>query len=101
MGKTLGIFVSSDEHLDKIIRLCKAAKRKNVRVKIFLTHIGTRLCKAPRLKELEGLAELALCKVSFESNRLEKPSRGIREDAYSSQSWHAEMILECDRYVSF
>ncbi len=43
MAKSLGVFVSSDQHLDKIIKLCKAAKKKDVDVTIFLTHLGTLL----------------------------------------------------------
>jgi len=35
MSKSLGIFVSSDQHFDKIIKLCKAAKKKDVDVTIF------------------------------------------------------------------
>ena len=35
MAKSLGVFVSSDQHLDKIIKLCKAAKDKDIDVTIF------------------------------------------------------------------
>jgi hypothetical protein len=101
MGKTLGICVTSEEHLDKIIKLCRAAKRKNVEVNIFFTHTGTRLCKDPRFKELEGLAQTAFCNVSLKSNNIEKPVPGLKEKSYSTQSWQAEMIGECDRYLTF
>ncbi len=101
MSKILGICVSSDKHLDKIIRLCRAAKKRGVEVHIFFTHIGTRLCSDPRFKELESLAKMALCRVSFESNELEKPVLGIAEKGYSSQTWHADMAYGCDRYLTF
>ena len=68
MGKILGVYVSSDRNLDSLIKLCQSAKRKNVAVKLFFTHLGTRLCTDPRLEELDGLAEIALCKVGFEDN---------------------------------
>jgi hypothetical protein len=37
MGKKLGLYVSSNEHMEKILELCQAAKRKDVEVTIFLT----------------------------------------------------------------
>jgi len=100
MGKTLGIYVSSDEHLDKVVNLCRAAQKKDVRVMAFFTHIGTRLSKDPRFKEVTDLAEVALCKVGFEANNLEKPVDGLDDRDFASQSWHAEMILDCDRYLT-
>lgn len=101
MGKKLGIYVSSDEHIDKLIKLCQAAGRKNVEVTIFLTHLGTYLTQDPRLVELTDLAKVGLCKVGFDDRKLEKPAVGLDEKAYSSQSFHAEMLLDCDQYLSF
>jgi 2,4-dienoyl-CoA reductase-like NADH-dependent reductase (Old Yellow Enzyme family) len=101
MGKKLGLYVSSDEHMEKIIKLCQAAKKKDVEVTIFLTHVGTRLTQDPRLEELLGLANVSLCKVAFEAQKLEKPMADLDEKAYTSQSFHAEMILDCDQYLAF
>jgi hypothetical protein len=101
MGKKLGIYVSSDGHIEKLIKLCRAAREKDVEVTLFLTHIGTRLTQDPRLEELVGLAKVALCKVGFEALKLKKPRDILDEKAYSSQSFHAEMILDCDQYLSF
>ena len=48
MARKLGVFVSSNEHLDKIIKLCRAAKKKeDVEVTIFFSHIGTTLTQDP------------------------------------------------------
>ena len=101
MGKILGVYVSSDRNLDQLIKFCQAAKNKDVAVKLFFTHIGTRLCTDPRLGELEGLAEIALCKVGFEDNKLNPSDAKVNEKGFSSQSWHAEMIYDCDRYITF
>jgi hypothetical protein len=101
MNKTLGIYVSSDEHMDKLIKLCRAAKKKNVDVHIFFTHIGTRLCTHPRMDELRESAKVALCKVGFGDNKLDRSQTALDDKAFSSQSWHAEMIYDCDRYLSF
>ena len=71
MSKILGVYVSSERNLDQLIKLCRSAKNKGVKVKLFFTHLGTRLCTDSRLNELEGLAEIALCKVGFEDNKLD------------------------------
>ncbi len=102
MARSLGIFVSSDKHLDKIIKLCRAAKKKGVAVSVFFTHLGTLLTLDPRFKELDGLAEITLCKVAFESHGLDKNSvSGISENGFVTQAKHAEIIEDCDRCVVF
>jgi predicted peroxiredoxin len=101
MEKTLGVYVTTDRYLDQLMQLCKAAKQKGVAVKVFFTHQGTRLCTHPRMEELKQYVELALCKVGFEGNRLQRSSAPLEEKAFASQSWHAEMIYDCDRYVTF
>jgi hypothetical protein len=35
MEKTLGVYVTTDRYLDQLIRLCEAAKKKGVAVKVF------------------------------------------------------------------
>ncbi len=101
MDKTLGIYVTSDRNLDPLIKLCQAAKKKGVNLKVFFTHIGTRLSTDPRLDELKEIADIALCKVGFEDNQLDPKDTKVSEKGFSSQSWHAEMIYECDRYITF
>lgn len=101
MAKLLGVFVSSDKHLDKIIELCKAAKKKDVDVTIFFSHVGTLLTQAPRFGKLEGLANMAICNVGFESHGLKPPVVGIGEKEYATQARHGALIEECDRYVVF
>jgi hypothetical protein len=102
MARKLGVFVSSDKHLDKIIRLCEAAQKKgDVEVTIFFSHLGTLLTQDPRFGELEGKAKLALCNVGFESNGLKPPVVGINEKDYATQARNGEMIEDCDRYVAF
>ncbi len=101
MGKRLGIYVSSDQHIDAIIKLCRAAKGKGVETYIFLTHIATRLSKDPRFEELSSIAQVALCAVSFEDNQLKRPVEGLVEKGFSSQVWHIKQMEECDRYITF
>ena len=102
MGGSLGLFVSSDRHLDKIINLCRAAKKKGFSVSLFLTHRGTLVTRAPEFKDLAGTAEISVCKVSLESYGIKDGSvPGITERNYTTQAGHAEIIEDCDRYVVF
>ncbi len=101
MAKKLGIFVSTDRHLDKIIGICKAAKAKGIEVSIFFTHLGTLLTQDPRFSELVGLAQMSLCNVGFESHGLKKPVPGIDDKDFGTQARHGELIEECDRYLAF
>ena len=100
MEKTLGVFVSSSHHLDKIINLCKAAKKRGIEITLFFTHKGSLLTQDPRFSELDGL-KISVCKVGFESFGLKPPVSGIEEDGYTTQAMHAELINNCERYVSF
>jgi hypothetical protein len=102
MARSLGVTVSSDQHLDKVIKLCQAAQKKgDVEVTVFFTHLGTLLTQNPRFKELEGMAKMALCNVGFEKHGLKPPVPGIGEKDYATQARHGEMIEDCDRYVMF
>ncbi len=99
--KKLGLFVSSERHLDKIIKLCEAAKEKEVEVIIFFTHRGTLLAQDPRFPELAGKAKMSLCQVAFESLGMKSPIKRIDELDFSTQAKNVEMIEECDRYLVF
>jgi hypothetical protein len=101
MSKSLGLFVSSNEHLDKIIGLCQAARKKDVEVTIFFSHLGTLLTQDPRFAELNGLAKLSLCNVGFESHGLKPPVPGVADKDYATQARNGEMIETCDRYLVF
>jgi len=100
MDKKLGIFVSSNRHLDKVIRLCNAAQKKKIEVILFFTHKGILLTRDPRFSELDGL-RMSVCRVGFESHELKTPIPGIGDKDYTTQAMHAELIDECDRYVVF
>lgn len=99
MADKLGIFVSSDEHLDHLIGISKAAKEAGKEVSIFLTNRGVLLSKHERFPELEGLAHTSLCNVNFDAFKLEKPIPVVADKDFATQMRHAEMIEECDRYI--
>ena len=73
MAEKLGIFVSSDKHLDHLIGISRAAKEAGKEVIVFLTNRGVLLTQDPRFAEMEGLAEVSLCNVNFEAFGLKKP----------------------------
>ena len=101
MAESLGVLVSSDKHLDKVINLCRAAKKKGVETTLFFTHLGTLLTQDPRFAKLEGLGKLSLCNVGFEGHGLKRPVPGVDEKDYATQARNGEMIEDCDRYVVF
>jgi hypothetical protein len=101
MKKSLGILVTSTQHMDKIITLCRSAQKKGVEVSAFLTHRGARLTQDVRFEKLRGLAKVSLCNVSFESQGLRPPVPGIDAKDFATQARHAELIEACDRYVVF
>jgi hypothetical protein len=101
MAGSLGILLSDSEHLEKVIRLCRAARRKDIQVTIFLTHTGVLLTQESRFGELVELAKVSLCNVGFESHGLKRPTPGIDEKDYATQARNAELIEDCDRYVVF
>jgi hypothetical protein len=101
MARKLGVFVSSDKHLDKVIQVCEAAQKKEVEVTIFFSHLGTLLSQATRFAELVGKAKMSLCNVGFEAHGLKPPVPGIGEKDYATQTRNGEMIEDCDRYLVF
>jgi hypothetical protein len=100
MLRKLGIFVSSDEHLPKLIGILKAAKEKGVEAEVFLTHRGVLLTQDPKFEELEGLAHVSLCNVGFESFGLKRPIKVVKDKDFATQARHGEILVECDRYIS-
>ncbi len=99
MAEKLGIFVSSDEHLDHLIGLSRAAKKAGKEVTVFLTNRGVLLTQNPGFTEMEGLAHVSLCNVNFEAFKLQKPIPVVADKDFATQMRHAEMIAECDRYI--
>ncbi|MCF8041515.1 MAG: hypothetical protein K9K65_09080 [Desulfarculaceae bacterium] len=99
MAEKLGIFVSSDEHLDHLIGISRAATKAGKEVEVFLTNRGVLLAKDPRFLEMEGLAHVSLCNVNFEAFKMEKPVPLVADKDFATQMRHADMIAECDRYI--
>ena len=54
MAEKLGILVSSDNHLDYVINLTRAAREKGKEVELFFTGKGVLLTQSPDFKKLVG-----------------------------------------------
>lgn len=101
MADKLGVLVSSNKHLDKVIALTTAAFEKGKKVQIFFTGAGVLLTQKPEFEQLVDKAKLSICDVSFRANGLEGDVPGIGFKDFATQARNAEMISECDRYVVF
>ena len=99
MAEKLGIFVSSDQHLDHLIGIARAATKAGKEVSIFLTNRGVLLSQDPRFPELEGQGHVSLCNVNFEAFALQKPIPVVADKDFATQARHGMMIEECDRYI--
>ena len=99
MAEKLGIFVSSDQNLEHLIGISRAAKKAGKEVKVFLTNRGVLLSKHERFPELEGKAHVAVCNVGFEAFKQEKPIPLVADKDFATQMRHAEIIEWCDRYI--
>ena len=104
MPDTLGILVSSDMHLDKLVSLTAAAHSKGKQVSIFFSGKGVRLSLKPEFSNLVGKAKLSICDVSFRANGLhgreeEVPGVGFKD--FATQARNAEMLNDADRYLVF
>ena len=101
MAEKLGILVSSDKHLDYVIKLTEAARAKDKDVEIFFTGRGVLLTQSPDFSRLVGKAKLSLCDVSFRALGLEGDVPGLGFKDFATQAKNAEIIKKSDRYVVF
>ncbi len=102
MARTLGIYVTSNQHLPQLVKLCRAAKNKGVNVDLFFTHLGCSMMKDPLFKELVDVTHrMALCLVCFTEHGGEGPVPGMSEKDKATQERHCDIIDECDRYLNF
>ena len=101
MADKLGILVSSDRHLDKVIALTAAAHEKAKKVQIFFTHTGVFLTQEPEFEQLVGKAKMALCLACFDKYGLEGDVPGFEDKDFATQAKNAEMMKESDRYIVF
>jgi hypothetical protein len=103
----LGIFVPTDNYIDHLIGVARAAKKAGKALCIFLTHKGVRISQHHRYQELAAIIssdeddEISLCNVSWEELGLKDQSipAGMGPKDLATQSRHCAMIDKCDRYM--
>ena len=101
MGESLGMLITTDRHLDYILRLTDAARARRKKVELFFTGKGVLLTQHPDFEKLVGKARLSVCDISFRMLGLSGPAPGIIFNDFATQLRNAEMIEKCDRYVVF
>ena len=101
MAETLGMLVTTDRHLDYVLKLTDAAMARKKKVEIFFTGRGVLLTRHPDFEKLAGKARLSVCDISFRTMGLSGPVPGIGFNDFATQARNAEMIEKCDRYVVF
>ncbi len=105
--ESLGIFVPTDNYIDHLIGVARAAKKAGKALCIFLTHDGVRISQHPKYQELAEIVgsdeddEISLCNVSWEVLGLKGQSipAGMSAQDLASLSRHCAMIDKCDRYM--
>lgn len=100
----LGIFVPTDNYIDHLIGVARAAKKAGKALCIFLTHDGVRITQNPKYQELAEIVnpdEISLCNVSWEEIGLKGQPipAGMGPKDLASQSRHCALIKKCDRYM--
>ncbi len=104
MAQSLGIFVTSEKHMNHIMGVTTAAKAKGMDVKVFFTWKGTKLAKDPQFPKLCTLAEVAICADSYKKMGWDPEKdipEGLTDKQMSTQAKHGYIIDECEKYISF
>ena len=101
MAETLGMLVTTERHLDYVLKLTDAALARKKKVEIFFTGKGALLTQHPDFEKLVGRARLSVCDISFRAMGLAGPVPGLGFSDFVTQARNAEMIETCDRYVVF
>ena len=101
MANTLGILVTSDQHLNYVVNLAETAYNKGKKVKIFFTGRAVKLMEAAEFCRLNRKASLAVCDWSSRDMGLTDRMSKIYPGIFETQAKHAEIMKNCDRYVVF
>jgi hypothetical protein len=105
--ETLGIFVPTNNHIDHLIGIAKAAKKAGKALCIFLTHTGCLITQDPKYQLLADIVgpdeidDISLCNVRWEELGLKDQPlpAGMGPGGLATQSRHCAMVGTCDRYM--
>ncbi len=101
MGKSLGIFVTTRNQMAHLLGLATAAKATGKKIDIFLTGEGVHLTQEATFPQLLETGRVGVCEVSFISFGYKKEAIcGLTDKDFVTQARNAEIVDECDRYVT-
>ena len=97
---TLGICVTTRDHVHHLFGLAAAAAEAGVTTDVFLTGEGVHVTGHPRFPELLAAARVSVCEVSFMAAGYRgKYVPGLADRDFVTQWRNAEMVERCDRYL--
>ena len=104
MAKSIGIFVTSPQHMRHVIGITKAAKAKGSKVKVFFTWMGTHLTKCPNFVELCGIADdVSICADSYKKcgyDNIADIPKGLTQEKMATQAQHGAIIEDYECYLT-
>lgn len=104
MAKSLGIFVTTDDKMDHVMGIVKAAKAKGSKVKVFFSWRGTHLAKqSPDFPELCRIADdVSICADSYKNMGYDVADvpEGLTQEKMATQAQHGAILEDYDCYVS-
>jgi len=103
MAKSLGIFVTSPQHMKHVMGITKAAKAKGAKVKVFFSWKGVELSKTAEFPALCKLADdVSICADSYKNVGfdVEDVPEGLTAKEMATQAQHGIMIEDYDCYMT-
>lgn len=103
MAKSLGIFVTTEDCMEHLMGITKAAKAKGSNIKIFFTWKATHLSKHPDFPKLCELADdVSICVDSYKKQGYDPEDipEGLTAKKMATQAQHGIIIEDFDCYLS-
>ncbi|MBI5062690.1 MAG: hypothetical protein HZB87_04265 [Desulfatitalea sp.] len=97
--KTLGIFVTSDCHLEYVFPLAQAANREGLAVCVHLLGTGVRLVRQEAFDRLSTLACISICCESAEFFKVDGQLAKERQEQLVPAGELARILRRCDRHL--
>lgn len=104
MSKSLGIFVTSPQHMRHVMGITKAAVAKGSKVKVFFTWYGTHLTKCSAFPELCAMenVDVSICVDSYKKAGydIEDIPEGLVASKMATQAQHGAIIEDYECYLT-
>lgn len=104
MAKSIGIFVTSPQHMRHVMGVTTAAVAKGAKVKVFFTWYATHLTKCSNFEELcnmEGV-DVSICVDSYKKAGYDITDipAGLVETKMATQAQHGAIIEDYECYLT-